>query len=121
MSAELLKRLADAEHDARLWKAIATRDDGDLRAMVHERGVEIGLKCAALRALAAEARVMLEISNAPNYVELGLRDDKGHMVVTIQRREGKTPHDLKVQAEQELAEVKAHLDRVVSDYVRATR
>lgn len=44
---------------------------------------------------------LLDDLNAANYVELRVEDDTGPLTVTVQRYDGKSPHELRVAAEAE--------------------
>ena len=76
---------------------------------IDENGMRFSVQHWAVRLMAASMRESL--STAPNYVEMELFDDKGRMVCTIQRREGKTPHQLRQQAENENKELREELAR----------
>jgi hypothetical protein len=97
--------LAEAQANLTFWKAIATKNDGLVRAEVDSRGVRAEVQAAGLVVLAAECRSILRSSNAPNYVELTLEDDLGRLIVNVRKAEGKTPQDL-------LGEARAELERL---------
>jgi hypothetical protein len=99
-----------AVRQARIWEAIAGEDDFKLRAEF-EHGAclaEMNGKIKGIRTLCAEARGLLK--DAPNYVECSMRDDLGELVLVIQKREGKTPHELRRAAEAERDRLQALLD-----------
>jgi hypothetical protein len=52
--------------------------------------------------------MFLEHPEAVNYLETTLSCPEGSIVVTVQRWDGKTPHQLRLEAEQELHDLKLH-------------
>ena len=52
--------------------------------------------------------MFLEHPEAVNYLETTLSYPEGSIVVTVQRWDGKTPHQLRLEAEQELHDLKLH-------------
>lgn len=99
-----------AIRQARIWEAVAGHDDFKLRAEFQhgECLAEMNGKIKGIRVLCAEARGLLK--HAPNYVECSMRDDLGELVLIIQKREGKTPHELRKVAESERDRLQALLD-----------
>jgi hypothetical protein len=99
-----------AMRQARIWEAVAGEDDFKLRAEFKHGGcfAEMNGKIKGIHTLCAEARGLLK--DAPNYVECSMRDDLGELVLTIQKREGKTPNELRRAAEAERDRLQALLD-----------
>jgi hypothetical protein len=64
-----------------------------------ENGVRFSVQHWAVRLLGASMRNTL--NGAKNYVQVELVDDRGQMLCTIQRSEGKSPHQLRMEAEDE--------------------
>lgn len=107
----LLQNERDAAmRQARIWEAVAGEDNFKLRAEFQhgECLAEMNGKIKGIRVLCAEARGLLK--HAPNYVECSMRDDLGELVLVIQKREGKTPHELRREAEKERDSLRALLD-----------
>jgi hypothetical protein len=52
--------------------------------------------------------MFLEHPEAVNYLETTLSCPEGSILVTVQRWDGKTPHQLRMEAEQELHDLKCH-------------
>jgi hypothetical protein len=98
-----------AMRQTRIWEAVAGEDDFKLRAEFQhgECLAEMNGKIKGIRVLCAEARGLLK--HAPNYVECSMRDDLGELLLIIQKREGKTPHELRRAAEAERDELRARL------------
>lgn len=117
--AELTAALAASRLEADTWRAVATKDDGLLRTVIDGRGVEAEVKSAGLMVLAAEARLLL--AQAINYVECYLRDSDGELVLTIQKREGKTPHEMRKAAEAQVVELQEKLRTQASEFEKAER
>lgn len=55
---------------------------------------------------------------APNYVEMSMHDADGQMIVTVQRCEGKTPHTLQKEAEQQRDAARAEVVRLAAEIER---
>jgi len=112
--AQLIKERDEALRQARIARACFDRDDVQLRAEFSGgRGyMEINERIAGLRILAAQCREILNDPLAVNYVECHLADDLGELVVTVQKKEGKTPNQLKEEAEQERDRLRAEIELV---------
>ena len=54
-------------------------------------------------------------SKGINYVEMQMEGPDGGYVVTIQRRQGRTPHELRREAEAELARLRAKFEGAKAD------
>lgn len=82
--------------------------DITLESMEIENGcmtAEFGTRTATI--MAASFNDLLKEHEAVNYLEMQFRDPEGVMVtVTIQRHGGKTPHQCRVEAEQEVARLR---------------
>lgn len=50
--------------------------------------------------------------DAKNYIEVHMTSPKGDVIVTVRKREGKTPDELKREAEQKLAVAEAELEEL---------
>lgn len=110
-----LRKQLQSERDsalrqARIWEAVAGEDDFTLRTEFQHGSclAEMNGKIRGIRVLCAEARGLLK--DAPNYVECSMRDDLGELVLIIQKREGKTPHELRKAAESDRDRLQALLD-----------
>lgn len=110
LRAQLQSERDAAVRQARIWEAVAGDDDFKLRAEFQHGAclAEMNGKIRGIRVLCAEARGLLK--DAPNYVECSMRDDLGELVLIIQKREGKTPHELRKAAEAERDRLQALLD-----------
>jgi hypothetical protein len=56
--------------------------------------------------------------DAKNYIEVHMTSSKGDVIVTVRKREGKTPDALKREAEQKLAALQAILGPIEQEFVR---
>jgi hypothetical protein len=79
--------------------AIVSKDDGLLRATIDARGVDAQVRVGFLRLVCGEVRQTLIDNQAVNYVEMQMHDDHGFLLVTIQKLEKPTPHQLRQLAE----------------------
>ena len=82
-------------------------------------GMTIGLEGGACAIMADVFGEQLFTSQAENYIELsfasGRYPDLGQIVVTVKRETGKTPHQLRVTAEQERDQLKADNESLRKD------
>jgi hypothetical protein len=80
---------------------------------IHD-GVNFGLHGLACQMLAASFAGQFKGSNAINYLEVGMSHPEiGPFIVTIQRTEGKTPHQFRLSAEQQRDELLEALRLVI--------
>jgi len=69
--------------------------------LVSFNGNEWSFKTPVVRALAESYAQMLEEMGAKNYIEVDVHHERiGGITMTLQKRNGKTPHELKIEAEQ---------------------
>lgn len=104
------ERIAGLEKEN--WRVVAMLEgDFALTRMHYEEGkpLELQVRAAALGAFAANCRDFL--ADAENYVEMAFADDLGELSVTIQKREGATPHQKREKAE---AELRLAADRIAA-------
>ena len=106
---EQLKAENSSLRDALADKVV---DSTKLRAFLPaDGGFTIGLEGSACALLADAFGEQLYTSEAINYLQLtftsGAYPDLGEIVVTLQRCTGKTPHELRINAEQERDQLKA--------------
>lgn len=102
-------------------------DSTKLRAFLPaDGGFTIGLEGGPCALLADAFGEQIYTSDAINYLQLtftsGAYPDLGEIVVTLQRCTGKTPHELRIDAEQERDQLKAEnaeLRRIVSECATA--
>lgn len=72
--------------------------------------MDIGMEGAGPTLLAGMFLGMFEkYPDAKNYIEVAMTSSKGDLIVTVQRREGKTPDQLRREAEEKLAAAEAAL------------
>jgi len=57
-------------------------------------------------------------SKGINYVEYTMDSPEGSYLVTIQRKAGKTPHELRMEAETELARLRAQLEEMAREILK---
>jgi hypothetical protein len=78
------------------------------RMCADEGGIDMVLRGGLLPAVVEMFAVAFEEHNATNYLEIkGHHERLGFLTVTIQKCDGKTPHELRMAAEAELAKLKA--------------
>jgi hypothetical protein len=81
-----------------------------------ETGIEVSCQGSGPQLLAGMFAGQLERdgTNAPNYLELEFHTQhQGRILVRVQRLHGKTPHELRVQAEQRAAAWKANAQELL--------
>lgn len=110
---EQLKAETADLRDALAYKVI---DSAKLRSFVpDDGGFKIGLEGGPCALLADAFGEQLYTSDAINYLQLtftsGAYPDLGEIVVTLQRCTGKTPHELRIDAEQARDLLKVDADR----------
>lgn len=101
--AQLIAERDAALRHARIAVACSEKDEVKLRAeFAGGRGMlELNERIYFLRAFAAECRELLDDPLAVNYVECCLGDSRGELILTVRKKEGKTPDDLRCEAEVE--------------------
>lgn len=79
-----------------------------LRSMNFENGVlDIQVSHNIVKAIAIAMMNVLDEKDTPNYIEMTANHPNGSQVVlTLQRKSGKTPHELRKAAEDQLKEVR---------------
>lgn len=87
----------------------------------HNVVMDLTLSKEVMAMLAGAAMAMLDETGAENYVEMGLRDPKSlkETLLTIQRYERPTPHDLRVRAEEAAKDYAAKLQYVMEHSVES--
>lgn len=107
----LIQERDDARRTERVWHDMASGDDAALRLhFACGKGfAEMKGKIPGLCAITAQARNVLIAEDAVNYVELRMVDDLGELILTIQKREGKTPNERRLEAEAERDRLQALL------------
>lgn len=95
------KRALEAEAEIeRLLKIIA--DPTVFVDEVQSKGVSINIQHWAIKFFAASFAQTFNETKAVNYIEMTLgHPDTGPLIVTLQKLVGKTPHELREQAEKE--------------------
>ncbi len=75
-------------------------------------GLDLGMKGPGPKLIAGMFVGLLEANpEATNYLELTFDSPQGRIVVNVQRPSGKTPHQLRKEAEAELAAARADAER----------
>lgn len=99
----LIQERNDARRTERIWHDMASGDDAALRLhfACGAGFAEMKGKIPGLCGITAQARNVLIAQDAVNYVELRMVDDLGELILTIQKREGKTPNERRLEAEAE--------------------
>jgi hypothetical protein len=105
--ARLIEERDFAVRKATLAAASLESDFELLRLTIESGHMSLEARHPFLLILASECRVFLK--DAPNYMECRLRDDKGELVLTIRKLEGKTPHELRREAEVERDRLQAQV------------
>ena len=83
------------------------RDPDAVGVRVHDNWLEMGFEGAAAQVLASAFAEQFKQSKSVNYIEMALSStdpEIGPLLVTIQRRDGETPHQLREKAERKLVE-----------------
>lgn len=90
------------EQNARLWAMI---DDPMITGLqIGNGGIRLGVDCIAAKLLAGMFLGMFEkYPDAKNYIEVTLGSPHGTILVTVTKPNGKTPHQLRLDAEEKLS------------------
>lgn len=100
--AGLRKELDEARREIERLTGVITGDAGIKQLVVDEKGLRLAASHPMMHALACEMASFFKSAGGINYVELSMcHQEEGPFVLTLQRREGKTPNDLKAEAEKE--------------------
>jgi len=96
----------------------------NVEALIEEMGVrkskdkdgyEAWLKSEFVYVMAALLVDLFKAMDGENYVEMSIdHTELGPLVMTLQRKDGKTPHQLKKDAEDKLQKVLSQLQKVLS-------
>ncbi|UCF25210.1 MAG: hypothetical protein JSV72_07340 [Ralstonia sp.] len=87
---------------------------------IHENSMDIGLKGAAAQIFAEAFAAQFKDSGATNYLEVHLASNDpavGELLVTLQRKQGKTPHQFRREAEERLERAEADIRRLDSGVI----
>lgn len=106
--ADSLELIRELQADVKRMEKIIS--DPVLAGIDLHHGLTIGLKGAGVQLFAEMFAAQFKEAGAINYIEATMVSqdpDIGELVVTLQRRAGKTPHQLRVEAEQRLSESRA--------------
>lgn len=84
-----------------------------IKATFEGGGTNILAKHPEVTVLASKLAKYFKDSGATNYVELQLQTPEyGDLIVTVQRKLGKTPHQCQVESEQKVAELQEEMERL---------
>lgn len=90
---------------------------------VENGGLNITICGDTIRLMAAQMKKLLEEYKAQNYIQFGLRE-KGELedsiLVTVQRKEGKTPHELRMEAESKVKGLEEEIKILNTQLIRAS-
>ena len=81
----------------------------------HNYTAKVIAEAPGLAEFMEEIAAMFKNSGAVNYLEMqfGLKDDElGELVITIQRKDGKTPHELRLESEAAHASLTEKVERL---------
>ena len=88
----------------------------DLRSLRIDNGeavMEVGGRLISLISYPLARMLDLDGESLANYIEIAMHDEKiGAMVLTLQRKSGKTPHELRREAESENVQLRQELQEL---------
>lgn len=86
---------------------------------IENGGLNITICGDTIRLMAAQMKKLLEEYKAQNYIQFGLRE-KGELedsiLVTVQKKEGKTPHELRMEAENKVTALEKAVENLYPHY-----
>lgn len=108
---KLIDERDEALRRLRIVEACLDHDDVKLRAeFAGGRGMlELNERIQGLRIFTAQCRELLNDPLAVNYVECCMRDGQGELVLTVRKKEGKTPNELRLEALAECDRLRSQL------------
>lgn len=87
LTAARLRELLNAEKEAELWRAVALGKHQTVRLYLnHDKPLTAEARFAPVSLVAASLRQVFDLSHAKSYLEVGLEDDIGKFIVTVQKQ-----------------------------------